>query len=454
MMIQRILIVSLLCVLFGAGLVLGGEQDPAPEVSAIWSAREAVRFALAHNPDSAIGRQRLLAAQAAIDLERSAMAPQVVLSSQYSQTNAPMYSFGNILNQGEFTNTIDFNNPGRTDSLSGGVQVGYRLFNGGRDRAGVEAAQATASASQMELAAVHARLAFEVVRAFYGITQAQGIIQADQAAVDAVSASLAMAKARHEAGVLLLDAVLDFEVQLSRAREELIHAQQALALARKVFLTLLGVAEGGVEIASEPGDEQEIPPSTASGARFEIKNLEAMISAAQARLRQAKAGSYPAVDGFAGYSAEQGTITGGEGDAWQAGVKLQYALFDGQKTSAEAAKATAGVAELQAQRRKMELSIALEVEQARLTLRETEERLRVTEKTIDQAKESAGINRSRFSEGVVLASDLITVENRLTEAMIRRTLAQTARRVAIADLRRACGLPQFDDLAESQQDQQ
>ncbi len=450
MPIRFILTLSLLSLLLGAGQALAADRAPGPGAPpAVWSAHEAVRFALANNPDSKIGRQRLIAAQAAIDLERAAMSPQVTLSSQYSQTNAPMYSFGNILNQGEFTNTINFNDPGRTDSLHAGVQMAYRLYNGGRDRAGVAAAGAQAEAFRMELAAVRSRLAFAAVRAFYGISQAEEIIGAEKAAFEAVSASLEVARARYEAGLLLQDAVLDLEVQQSRARENLIQAEHALALARKVFLTLLGLGEGEAAIAPASGDEQQIPPAPAgAGSRFELKNLDAMIDAAQARMRQARAGYSPAVDGYAGYQAEHGTITGGSGDSWQAGVKLQYSLFDGQRTSAEVARAAAQLTEAQEERRKTELAIGLEVEQALRALRESEERLQVTDKTVSQATKSAEINRARFGEGVVLSSDLIAVENRLTEATIRRTLARTARRVAIADLRRAVGLPQFDDLAE------
>ncbi len=449
MLIYQAISASFLFLLLGVGQSLAADLNLiASQPPTRWTAHEAVRFALAHNPDSTIGQQRLIAAQAAIDLERSAMAPQVGLSAQYSQTNAPMYSFGNILNQGEFNNAINFNRPGRTDSLNTGLQLGYRLFNGGRDQAGVKAAQDEASASKMELATIYARLAFEVVRAFHGLSQATEIIHVDQAAVEAVASSLKMAQARHEAGVLLLDAVLDLEVQLSRAKENLIQAQHSLALARKVFLTLLGLEEGSSEVASEAGGDQEPPPPDARGERFELKAFDAMINAAQAKVRQAQAGSLPAVDGFAGYTVDQGLITGGAATSWQAGVKVQYAIADGHRISAEVARATASLMELQGKRHRLELSISLEVEQARLALQEAEERLQVTEKTIAQAKESAEINRARFAEGVVLPTDLIAVENRLTEAMTRRTLAKTSRQTAIADLRRASGLPQFDDLVE------
>lgn len=440
---------ALLILLATAAPSLAATNDQPPLPPSAWSAHEAVRFALANNPDSRVGQQRLVAAQAAVAVERSAQSPQVGITTQYSQTNTPMYSFGNILNQGAFSPTINFNEPGRTDSASAGLELGYRLYNGGRDQAGVKAAGAQAIAAEMELAAVNARLAFEVVRAFHAIGQAEGIIQANQATVEAIAASLAVAKARQAAGVLLLDAVLDLEVQHAKAQENLIQSQHALAVANKVFLTLLGLDEGATALTPRPEDEQALPPATAAIARFELKNLDAMICAAQARVLQAKSGSLPTVDGFAGYTLDHGTITGGSGDSWQAGIKLHYPLVDGGRTSAEVSRANAQLAELQDQRRKLELAIGLEVEQARLALQETDGRLRVTDKTISQAKESADINRARFGEGVVMASDLITVENRLNEATIRRTLAQTARRIAIADLRRAIGLPQFDDVGET-----
>ncbi|MBA3016035.1 MAG: TolC family protein [Desulfobulbaceae bacterium] len=233
MLTKHIQTITFLVLLIGAGPSLASAETSQIPTPPTWSAHDAVRFALANNPDSKVGRQRLIAAQAAIDLERSVQAPQVTLTSQYSQTNSPMYSFGNILNQGEFSQAIDFNDPGRTDNLSGAVQVGYRLYNGGRNKAGVQAATAQAAATQMDLSSIHAQLAFEVVKAFHSITQAEGIVQAQQAAVEAGAASLEVAKARHNAGVLLLDSVLDLEVQQSQARENLIQAEHTLALAKK-----------------------------------------------------------------------------------------------------------------------------------------------------------------------------------------------------------------------------
>ncbi|MDP2755332.1 MAG: TolC family protein, partial [Nitrospirota bacterium] len=74
-----------------------------------------------------------------------------------------------------------------------------------------------------------------------------------------------------------------------------------------------------------------------------------------------------------------------------------------------------------------------------------------TEKSVAQAQESARINRLRFKEGTLLSSDLLGVENRLTDALVRRIVAETSQRIAVADLRRALGLPQFPEAADEPQ---
>lgn len=431
------------CLLLAAPFALAGEMTPpAPTV---WNVREAVRAALRNNPDSMIGQSRIEAAQATIAIGKAAFYPQLDVTSHYSQTNTPMYSFGNILNQGMYSQAIDFNNPGRTDNLNAGLRLGYRFFNGGRDWAGLKAAEAQGASAERELAAVRAQLAFEVVRAFHLILQGEGVVAANEAAVEAITASLAVAQARHGEGVLLKADLLDLVVQQARARENLIQARHALDLARKIFLNLLGRKEGEVAIDQASGESQEIPQSVSYDQRPELQGTEALVRAARARVRQASGGYYPVIDGYAGYGVDQGHVMDGSNDSWEAGVKLQYNLFDGRRTSSEVARAEAMLAETLERKRKIELAIGLEVKQAGFALKESEERLRVTEQSAAQARESARINRLRFGEGVLLSADLIGVENRLTEALVRRIVAETAHRIAIADLRRALGLPQFPE---------
>ncbi|MBA3008252.1 MAG: TolC family protein [Proteobacteria bacterium] len=419
------------------------DGDSVSALPTLWTARQAVQFALTHSPDSQVALQRIEASKAMLDQVKASYYPQIGLNAEYGQTNNPMYSFGNILNQGQFDQSIDFNDPGRTDDLNLRAVLQYRFYNGGRDQAGIEAAEAGVAVSEMQQLAVSAQLSFEVVRTFNTIAQSMEMLEAHQASIKAIGASLVVARARFEAGDLLKADLLNIEVQESMAKENLILAEHSLELARKAFLNLLGLREGQVRIDIVLERDQELPEDRGYMKRPEIKGIEGQIQAAEAELRVALGGRYPTVDGLAHYQYDNGFVLNGSGDSWMGGVRVNYPLFTGGKTEADIANARARLAGLVASKKKLELALDFEVKQAGLAYRQAEQRLHVTDKMFEQAQESARLSRVRFKEGVILSSDLMDVETRLTEARVRQTAARTAIRVAVADLRRAIGLSQF-----------
>ena len=414
----------------------------------VWTAALAVDFAVNNSPDSRIALERMAAAKAEINQARTGYFPHIDISGQYGQTNNPMYSFGNILNQGNFSSAIDFNDPGRTDDLNLQVGIGYRFYNQGRDQAAVEAAQAGLSKSRQDREIVLDRLALEVVRSFQAIVRAEEIVRARQAALDAGLASLSVADSRYRAGDLLKADLLNLEVQVSQARENLIMADHGLELSHKIFLNLLGLEQENVTINSSSDCEQLLPAKRSYDLRPELKSLDASEEAAKAMLKAARGGNLPTVDGFASYQYEKGYVDTGEGDSWMAGVKVNYALFEGNKTSADISRAMADLAIIRAQRKKIKLRMDLELKQAELNYRQAVERCRVTEKMVGQADESARLSRLRFRQGLLLSSELIDIETRLTDALVRRSVARSNIKVAIADLRWAMGLPQYNERCE------
>ena len=426
-------------------------SEDVPVVPDIWTARNSVEFSLANSPDSRVALQRMNMATAAVDQAKVGYYPSVDISAQYGQTNNPMYSFGNILNQGTFNSAIDFNDPGRTDDLNLRAGMEYRFYNGGRDKAGVEAAEAGFEQSRTERETIHSRLAFEVVRSFQSMVQAEEMLAARNASIAAIRASLSVAQARFQAGDLLKADLLNLEVQESRASENLILAKHNLELSQKVFLNLLGLRDGKVNIDSTQDNQQPIPKERSYALRPELKSLEHAEEAASANLQAARGGNLPTVDGFASYQYDKGFVIDGDGDSWIAGVKVNYRLFEGNRTSADIASAMAALSTIQAQRKKAELGMDLEVKQADLSYRQAVQRLEVTRKMVEQAEESARLSRSRFKEGVILSSDLIDVEMRLTDALVRQSVASASIKVAKADLRRAMGLVQFEGMKKEEE---
>jgi outer membrane protein TolC len=413
-----------------------------PEAPPVWTAPAAVAFALRNSPDSLIAGQRMHEAEALLMKSAVGFYPQVGLSGSYTQTNNPMYSFGNILNQGAFNPGIDFNNPGRTDNLDVALGVEYRLYNGGQDQARRAAAAAGIDLSAAETEMVRLRLGFEAFRAFQQIVEAESVLRARQVALEAMKSTLEVAQARFAAGDLLKIDLLNLEVQDSRSRENMIQAAHNLELSKQIFLALLGLPAGEVRIDGGAAGP-ELPAAYSAARRPEILKLKAALRAAEAQLEGAHGSKRPTLDSFASYQLDQGSVTGGNGDSWMAGVRVNFKLFDGRNATADIASGEARIGTLRAELHKLELGLNLEIKQAELALSQAQQRQLVTRKMVEQAEESEQLSRARFQQGVILASDLIDIDSRLTDARVRHAVATSALKIAIADLRRASGLPQF-----------
>lgn len=415
-------------------------QTPPPQS---WTLAEAVEYALTNNPEIHMALQRLESSTAMADSARSHTLPSVSLLAEYSQTSTPMYSFGNILNQGAFDSAIDFNDPGRTDDFLLQARIDYRLFDGGKRSAGVEQAKAESRASAGQLKVVHQQLAFEVVKTYHTIIQAKEMVGVREAAVEAAGASLAVGKAKFAAGNLLKQDLLNLELQQAREVENRIRSSHEYTLAQNIFWNLLGLGSSQQLNLPVHTQDQSLPPALDYSAREELRILDDSVRAAEAGLAAAQSDEKPAVDSFAQYQLEHGTVSGGSGDSWQAGVQLKYSLYNGNRTEAEIAAARARLGEAKARKARLELALSLELQKAEISYRQSLERLEVTAKMVEVAKESAKLSRIRFREGVILASDLIDTEVRLTDALAGHSAARADNRIAIANLLRATGIDQF-----------
>lgn len=409
--------------------------------SSPWTLDEAIQYALANSPDARIARHRVDAAQAMIQQANAAFWPKASLSSSYSRTDNPVSVFSHALNQGVFElGSFDLNDPPDADNWNTTGMLKMPLFAGGAHVAAKASAEAHFQATEEEGISVHNRLGFEVARSFFLIHKNQGFIEAAEAAVDSYETHVRLGEIRLETGTMLESDLLNLEVQLASAREDLLRAQNAKRIATLVFANLLGLEEIDPAIASSLPD---VPlPMTAAENHPDILASEHRIDAAQAELKKARSGYFPRLSIFGSYQRDQGWEMDGEGRSWTVGGVLEWELWDGQLTRGRANQASAELEEAREQHRKTARAVDLRIRQARLNLDEASERLKVTRKAAEQAEQSAQLNRSRFEQGLALASELIDAETALTNARVRHAQAQADRLTAHSALRYAMGLTQ------------
>jgi len=412
-----------------------------------WTLERALQQALASNPDARLAQQRIVAAQAGLEQANAAFWPRVQFQSSYTGSDNPMLAFGSILNQRAFSSSLNFNDVPSVDDLNARGLVTVPLYAGGKNTATRKAAKANTDAARQDNEALRNALGFEVSRAFYTVLKTRQFIQAAEAGVKSFEGSLAVAQKRLDGGTLLKTGVLDIEVRLSQAREELVRARNANALAVRVLRNLLGIESGAFEVA-DSAPPINAPDSGDFSDRAELAAARHREQAAQQQARATKGGYLPRVNAFGSVDYDYGWNYEHGGGSYTAGALLQWDLWDGKMTRAKVAEANANVELAREEQRKLRFALDLEAEQARLDLKAANERLSVTGQAVAQAAESANLTRARFEQELALSTQLIDAETALVAARVRRAEAEADRQIAIAALRKALALPQLESQAK------
>lgn len=440
-MIRQLGLLSAL--LFGTVSGLGAEP---------WTLQRALDYALTNSPDVRLAQQRINAARAGLEQADSAFWPRLQFQSSYTRTDNPMMAFGSILAQHAYSPQLvpSYNDLPDMDDLNVKGLITMPLYAGGRNAAGRKAAKAGTAAAQEDASAIRNALAFEVTRAFCTVLKTRQFVRAAEAAVQSYETNLVIAQRRLNAGTLLKTDVLDIDVRLAQAREDLVRARNARALSERALRNLLGIDSGEFTVADTVPTAMA-PESGDFSQRPELAAVRQRERAAEAMVRGATSGYIPRVNAFGSLDYDYGFKTEKDGKSYTAGVMLQWDIWDGLQTRGKSREARANLAAVREEERKVRLALDLEVAQARLNLQQATERLAVTAKAVQQATESADLTRARFEQGLALSTQLFDAETALTGARVRRAEAEADQRIAVAALRKALGRPQLDYPSSYQQ---
>lgn len=428
-------------------LAAAGQTPSTGEDVEIWDLERAIDYAQRNSPDALTAAQRIAQSEAALDEAHATFWPQLELGVRYTVTDTPAAVFANLVNQEVFpdirdpNSDFDFNDLSANDDLNLSATVSLPLYAGGARFAAKRAAKAGREAAEHSRAAIERELAFQVTRAFLSVLKAREFVEAARAAVKSFEANLEIARKRFDAGSLLKQNLLDVEVRLSRAREDLVRVRNAEALALRALANAMGMEGERVLRIDDERPELAAPEEGNVEARPELAALEERVEQAEAGINRARSGYIPSVGAFSTLMFDQGFIEDGNRFSYMAGLSVEWKAFDGLGTQARVRQAEAEATATRQALRKTRLGLSLEAQQARIRVEDANERLGVTEKEIALAEESAELTRDRFEEGLAISTQLIDAETALTAARVRRAESEVERLIAIAALRKALGLP-------------
>lgn len=413
-----------------------------------WSLKEVLNYAKKHGPEIKESEARVALAQAKLAEARSAYFPRLQLRSGYSQTTAPMYSFGNILSERTFAPDIDFNDVPKTDNFNSSIVASISLYNGGRDAAGVAAAHSMVKGIKYGQSVSDFDYLTQVALTFISVQRAKEVVRSMTSAVKAFEASERAVKGRLKAGSALRTELLDIQVQLENARELLVRANNGEGLALEGLRSLLSFDGDQFTVAADTLVITEPKNESIPTERAELQAVAARRSAADSQVKIAKGGWLPRLSAQGAFDYNKGWKRDGDGQSYTIGVVADWDLFDGARTASRVAQAEAELNEITQSETRIRNSIILGVRSAQIKLREAKEAVVITDKALRLAAESAELTRLRFSQGLSAATQLIDAEHALTNASVRRSEAEMDRVVAVILFRRAMNMPPIDEDGE------
>jgi outer membrane protein len=340
--------------------------------------------------------------------------------------------------------------------FSSDVVMRMLLFTGGRLISEIEATELLQAASEHRLARSQQELVFNVSSVFYSILAQRHVIESLDFSQDALEEHLHRIVALIQTGKAAKVDQLRTEVRIADLAQQLVAEHNVLAIQERVLANLMGishqsdastveVSDGDLAIDTTTVQSVDTGMAKASTRRGDYLAARAALEAQAKRVDAARAEHWPtvAVQGSYGGRWAAGRVddNGDQSfdDVGSVGVVVEMPVFEGGRIGARIRQERAKLGALQERLRKLELQMRLDVETSLLNMSSSLHRVKATDKTIEQARESLRIEREKYEQGKGAITDVLDAQSALLNAQMNYYRALAGYNTALAQFRLATG---------------
>src|SRR5690349_1984547 len=210
------------------------------------SLRDAVRVALHNNSSLAASSAAVDAAAARVDQARGGRLPKVNYSESWTAGNNPVYVFGSLLTQHQFTaenfNLSTLNRPDALNNFQSLVTVDQPIYDAGQTRTAMKSAGLARNLTAEEKRRAEMQVIAGVLRTYYGALLAAESLKTAEQALRSAEADLKRAEDVRSAGMSTDADVLSIRVHLAAVTEQRIQRAADLDVARASLNDVLGAS--------------------------------------------------------------------------------------------------------------------------------------------------------------------------------------------------------------------
>jgi OMF family outer membrane factor len=325
------------------------------------------------------------------------------------------------------------------------LSLNYDMYTSGGRSASIRSAEEQVRSAELEVERQNQQLSLDVSNDYYNIQQAEELIRVTQAAVENAQVNLRDTEAQERAGIGTRFDVLQAQVQLANAVQDLTQARNLQNISRRQLAQRLSLADAAtlssadpVEIAGRWNLSLEESIILALQSRAELAQLLAQRNIAQQQRRIALASIGPQLSAFANFNIVDQLDDSNLGAyGYAIGILVSMNFYDGGAARASAAQQEANIAIAQTQFATTKNQIRFQVEQAYFTLQSSFENIQTASTALEQARESLRLARLRFQAGVGTQLDVISAAANLTQAQGNLVAAILDYNRSLASLQRA-----------------
>jgi OMF family outer membrane factor len=330
-------------------------------------------------------------------------------------------------------------------SLSGSLVLNYDLFTSGGRPARIRASERQLRSDELQVEITLEQLRLDVSNDYYDLQQADESVRINESAVRSAEQNLKDAIALERAGLETRFSVLQFEVQLARARQNLTNALAAQRVRRRQLAQRLSVpptinlaAADPVQVTGKWSIPLEESIILALKNRAELEQFLVQRELGQQQRRAALSTLGPTISLVAQYdvlSVFDDNL--GTGDGYSVGARLRWSIFEGGAAAARARQQEANIALAETQFADALQQVRFQVESAYADLDSNLQNVDTATKALEQAQEALRLARLRFQAGVGTQTDVINADNNLTSARGDLVTAILGYNRAVASIKRA-----------------
>ena len=322
-----------------------------------------------------------------------------------------------------YTNTDKANVGFESDESTASLKLSYNLFNGFKDLAVKESSVYLSLSSEYSLNATKQDIILDTKTAYINYLDKQNALETYKSAYILFQEQYEDSLHRYEQGLIAKNDLLQVQVNMSSAKQNVVKAQGDLKVAIFQLSNILGgknLEKENIEKLAEQNSQNLIYDEKSLENRSEIQALQMNLNSIKELEKSAKSGYYPKVDASVSHNQYfdevSKKIENKEENQNVANVTATWNLYNGGYDSSLTTIYKTKYLSSKALLEKTKLDIKLQYENAKSNYEVAIDNLETSKLALLQATENYSIVKNRFDEGISTSTDLTDANYLLTQA--------------------------------------